>query len=114
MRTNHWSRYAWWVSVAAHLGLIAALWLWAGALSGFLITLPLLAALPGLIRRHSYTAGWLTLVLVFYVAALLAEAYSAPNRRAIALGLSELATLEFVALVLFVRFLARERKAGVA
>lgn len=114
MRKNHWSRYAWWVAVAAHLGLIAALWLWAGALSGFFIALPLLAALPGLIRRRSYTAGWMTLVLVFYVAALLAEAYSVPKRRGVALGLSELATLEFVALVLFVRFLARERKAGAA
>jgi uncharacterized membrane protein len=104
------SRWAWWCALISHILLAGGLWYWAGALSGFLLTLPLWAALPGLIKRSTYTGGWTTLLLVFYVAVLLAEAFTVPARRQLAANFSELAMVEFVALVLFIRFTARERR----
>lgn len=105
------STWAWLVAIVAHFVLANGLWLWAGLLPGLLIVLPLALALPGLLRRRAYTAGWMTLLLVLYVAGLLSEAYAIPSRRAIGLALSYVAVLEFAALVLFVRLLARERPA---
>lgn len=106
------SAYAWIIALLLHGLLANALWIWAGLLPGLILVLPLAAALPGLIRRSTYTGGWLTLMLVFYVAGLLSEAFTMPARREIALGLSIVAMLEFVAVVLFVRLTGRERAAA--
>lgn len=106
---SHW---AWLAALAGHFLLANGLWLWAGALPGLLLVLPLACAVPGLVRRRTYTAGWLTLLLVLYVAGLLSEAVAMPSRRAFALGLSYVAVIEFASLVLFVRLAARERGAG--
>lgn len=107
--TRPLSQWAWAAAIACHFVLGNGLWLWTGLLPGLLLVLPLAAALPGLLRRRTYTAGWLTLLIVFYVAGLLSEAFTVPDRRQIALGLSIVAMLEFVALVLFVRWHAREQ-----
>ncbi len=108
MRTplSHW---AWIGALLCQFLLAGGLWLWAGPLPGLLLILPLAAAVPGLLRRSAYTAGWATLLLVFYIAGLLSEAYSIPARREVAIALGTVAALEFVSLVLFVRLLARER-----
>jgi uncharacterized membrane protein len=95
-----------------HCILANGLWIWAGFGIGLLLILPLAAALPGLLRRHRYTAGWLTLLLCFYIAGLMSEGFSQPSRKTVALGLSAVATIEFVSLVLFVRLAAREQAAG--
>lgn len=102
------SSRAWAVALACHFALANGLWIWAGLLPGLLVVLPLALGLPGLLRRRRYTAGWLTLLLSGYVAALLAEAASVPSRYGIALGFASVAAVEFVALVLFVRWSARE------
>lgn len=106
------STWAWAVALACHCVLANGLWIWAGLLPGILVVLPLALGLPGLIRRRRYTAGWLTLLLSGYVAALLAEAAAVPSRHRIALGFAAVAAVEFAALVLYVRWSAREQ--GVA
>lgn len=106
------SQWAWLAALLSHAVLAIGLWLWTGLLPGLLLALPLAAALPGLLRQRTYTAGWLTLVLVFYAAGLLSEAFTIPGRRQIGLGLSIVAMAEFTALVLFVRWHAREQAAA--
>lgn len=106
------SRYAWFAVIACHAALIAGLWAWAGLLPGALLVLPLLAAVPGLLRAKRYTAGWMTLLISGYIAVLMSEAQAVPSRHDLALLFSVIAALEFAALVLFVRWSAREN--GVA
>ena len=108
------SRIAWGVMLLATALLIGGLVWWCGAVAGTVLSLPLLAMLPGFIRRNIYTAKWASLVLVFYVAGLLAEAYAMHARHVFALALSCVATLQFVSLLLFVRWTARERQAATA
>ncbi len=104
----------WAVALLMHCILANALWVWTGLAPGLLLILPLAAALPGLLRRQRYTAGWLTLLLCFYIAGLLSEGFSQPARKLPALGLGSVATIEFVSLVLFVRLSAREQAAASA
>lgn len=65
--------------------------------------LPLLASLPGLLRGRAYTAGWACMVVSFYCALLLAEAYMLPSLKGALLALSVVAALDFVALMLFAK-----------
>ncbi len=102
----------WAVAVAMHAVLANALWVWVGLLPGLLLILPLAAALPGLLKRHRYTAGWLTLLLSFYIAGLMSEAVAQPLRRLPGYLLAATATIEFISLVLFVRLAAREQAAA--
>jgi len=67
------------------------------------LVLPLLAPLPGLLRGRAYTAGWASMVVSFYCALLLAEAYMWPSRRGALIALSVVAALDFVALMLFAK-----------
>lgn len=106
------SQYAHALVLICHAALVIGLWLWAGPLTGFLLVLPLLIAVPGLIRGRRYTAGWMTLLISGYIAALMSEAQAVPSRHDLALLFSAIAAVEFAALVLFVRWSAREN--GVA
>ena len=106
-RLSEWARIA---ALAFHFGLIAGLIAWCGWLPGVLLSLPLLAPIPGLLRKRTYTAGWATMLVVFYVGGLLAEGVAVPGRRGIGTALSVVAALDFVSLVLFVRLAARERE----
>lgn len=106
------STWPWALALALHCVLANGLWVWVGLWPGLALVLPLATALPGLLRRHRYTAGWLTLLLCFYIAGLMSEGFSQPARKLVALSLSAVATLEFVSLVLFVRLAAREQAAA--
>ena len=108
---KHLSRYALVAALALHVALIAALLYWSGWRVGALLSLPLLATLPGLLRARTYTAGWASMLLVFYIALLLSEGVAMPLRKPFAQALSVIAVLDFVSLVLFVRLSARERAA---
>jgi uncharacterized membrane protein len=103
------SLYAVYAALILQAALIAGLVLWCGPVPGLLLALPLATSLPGLLRRHTYTAGWASMVLAFYVAGLMAEGVAQPERRLIGGSLSVVAALDFAALLLFVRFSARER-----
>lgn len=97
------TRWARRIALCTHFALLLALPA-VGRLPGLLAALPLLLPLPGLWRGRPYTHAWASMLLVFYVAAFLAEAWAQPGRRAVALALAVLAALEFVALILYVRF----------
>jgi uncharacterized membrane protein len=103
------SWWAWAVAIICHFVLVNGLWVWTGLLPGLLLVLPLAAAIPGLTRKSKYTAGWMSLLIVIYIAALISEGFAIPSRRMVATILSTVAMFEFIALVLFVRLLARER-----
>ena len=68
-----------------------------------LAVLPLLAPLPGLLRQKAYTAGWACMLVAFYAAFLLAEAYMLPSIKGALIALSVVAALDFVALVLYAK-----------
>jgi uncharacterized membrane protein len=110
-RLSEWARIA---ALILHVLLMAGLIAWCGWLPGALLCLPLLAPLPGLLRRRTYTAAWASMLLVFYVAGLMAEGVAVPGRRIIGTALSVVAALDFVGVVLFVRLAARERQASAA
>ena len=110
-RLSEWARIA---ALTCHVLLMVGLIAWCGWLPGVLLCLPLLAPLPGLLRRNTYTAGWASMLIVFYVGGLMAEGVAVPGRRSIGTTLSVVAALDFVAMVLFVRLTARERQASAA
>ncbi len=70
--------------------------------------LPLVAAMPGLLRGRAYTAGWASMVVSFYCALLLAEAYMLPSIKGALMVLSMVAALDFVALMLYAKAKKRD------
>jgi uncharacterized membrane protein len=102
--------------LTAHAALFAAL-LVAGLLAGsggvVVLALPLLLPLRGLWLARPYTYAWSSMLLVFYLGALLLEASANPARRPFVLVLAVIAGIEFCALLLYVRARAVEaRRAG--
>jgi uncharacterized membrane protein len=77
---------------------------WLGAL---LLALPV----PGLLRERIYTYQWASMLVAFYSALWLAEGYAQPDRRLEAFGIAAVAAIDFVSLVMFVRWRQRERLA---
>lgn len=105
------SRLALTVALASQLALIVGLAWWCGLAAGAALGAPLIVSLLLLLRARPYTAGWSTMLVVFYVALLLAEGVAVPARRTVSEILAALAALDFTALVLFVRLTAREASA---
>jgi uncharacterized membrane protein len=103
------TRWARRVALGSHLALTIALAVVA-RFPGWLLALPLLLPVRGLWRGTSYTYAWCSMLIVFYIGGLLAEAWANPDsaRRAFALAL--LGAVEFIALVLYVRFAAVDRR----
>lgn len=108
------SVYARVLTLLCHLLLLAGLAWWSSTKLGYLMTALLLLPLPGLLRGREYTYAWASLMLTFWCAGLLAEGVAVPANRSAALVFASLAAVEFSALVLFVRFRARERVAQMA
>ena len=102
------SRWARGATLAAHALLIAGLAWKAGVSAGLVLLLPLLAPLPGLWRGKSYTYAWASMLITFYCAGLLAEAYMRSSHAQEFRTLAAIAALEFVSLILFVRLRATE------
>lgn len=65
--------------------------------------LPLLLSLPGLWHGRAYTAGWSSMLVAFYCAMLLAEAYMLPTLKGALIALSVVSALHFVALMLYAK-----------
>jgi uncharacterized membrane protein len=97
----------------ALFGLVAGGGLGARLLLGAAACLPLLLPLPGLLRQRGYTASWASLVVVFYAALLLAEAYMQPHERTVLLELAVLAALDFVALMLYAKARKRAERSSI-
>jgi uncharacterized membrane protein len=107
------TRWANRVALACHLALTAALAV-VTQFPGWLLALPLLLPLPGLWRGKAYTHAWCSMLIVFYVGGLLAEAWANPAGASRAFALALLGAAEFVALVLYVRFAAVDRRRAAA
>ena len=101
-------------ALALHAALILGLAIWCGWIAGIVIAAPLVVSAFGLLRERTYTAAWASLCLCFYIGGFLVEAYASPPHRVVALRMSVLAVLDFIALVLFVRWRLRERQATAA
>lgn len=110
----HLSHYARILAVTGNLGLIASLLAWhvwfipANYLWPVLVLcLPLLLALPGLLRGKAYTYGWCSLLVMLYLAYLLTEFLATSARPAIAPALFA-AGLMFAGCSIYGRLRARE------
>ncbi|MDB5969640.1 MAG: hypothetical protein JWQ90_2090 [Hydrocarboniphaga sp.] len=103
------SFYARVVAIAAHLLLILLMLMGSRGGTGALLILPLLLPIAGIIRGRAYTYSWACMLVVFYAAGYLASGYAQPMHKWSAFFLASIAALDFVALVLYVRLLARER-----
>jgi uncharacterized membrane protein len=103
---TRWSRL---VAGLAHGGLLFGLPA-VGGLAGALLAAPLLLAVRGLWLGRPYTYAWCSLLIVFYIGAFLAEAWAQPARAPVAIALALVATVEFCALLFYVRFRAVERR----
>lgn len=99
-------------AVVLHLLLVVGLGLLTGLGPGLMIVVLLLVPTLGIVRGRRYTCAWASMLIAFYAAGLLAEAYMWPSRRLLMLVLATLAALEFAALVLYVRVAAREAQAA--
>jgi uncharacterized membrane protein len=102
------------LALAAHLALVVLLIAGARGSLALLAALLLLAPLPGLAAGRPYTFAWASMLLAIYAALLAAEGWADPARQRWAFGLGGLASLEFAALILFVRLRAREARAAAA
>ena len=99
------------LALAAHLALIAALLFVDRSPLTVLGALLLLAPLRGMWRGRLYTCAWASMLLAIYCALLLADGYARPQVQLKAFLMAGLAAADFVGLVLFVRFSAREAAA---
>jgi uncharacterized membrane protein len=109
MRSRPLSFYARAVAIASHLLLIALMLIGSGGGRGALLIVPLLLPVAGILRGRAYTYSWACMLVVFYAAGYLASGYAQPTQQLSAFGLASVAAVDFVALVLYVRLLARER-----
>lgn len=106
------SLYARVTALVMHLALIVAL-IWGSQSSlGLIGAFGLFLPLPGLLRGRERTHAWASMLLSFYCAALLSNAYTEPVHRGFSITLATLAAVEFSALVLYVRLRARELTGG--
>ena len=99
------------LSLSAHLTLALGLVFWCGWKGGAILSLPLLWTLPGLMQAKVRSGIWVAYILIFYVAALVAEAYAVPQHYAVGLILASVAMLDFVGVILFIRWATREHSA---
>jgi uncharacterized membrane protein len=100
------------VTLGLHAGLIGGIVLLAGGGIGLLLLAPLVAPLRGYWLGKPYTFAWASMLLVFYCAGFLAEAYMRPTLAWPLRTVATIAAFEFVSAVLFVRLRAKEARAG--
>lgn len=107
------SQYAKGVGLTAHLLLMLSL-VAQNSLLAWLAALLLVPPLPGLVRGRLYTYQWASMLVVFYCAIWLAEGWADHGTRVMAFSIALLAAVDFVSLVLYVRWRKREAPAPVA
>lgn len=99
------------LALAAHLGLLLAVALRNPSALSVLLAAILLFPLPGLWRGRTYTAAWASMLVAFYVAGYLADGYARTEGRAVSFLIASIAALDYLSLMMFVRFRAREAAA---
>lgn len=108
------SRYTAWAAPACCAACIVSLLVWFGWAIGVVLSIPLMFAMPGLLRRRSYTVAWVSLLSLFYLALGMTEAFSTPADRGIATIHVLAAGGLFLACVLTNRLRAVERRQQVS
>ncbi|WP_420465545.1 DUF2069 domain-containing protein [Panacagrimonas sp.] len=99
------------VALGSHCALIVAVVLHDPGLLSLSLAAILLAPLPGLLRARTYTAAWASMLVAFYVAGYLAEGYAQPDTRVGSFLVASIAALDYLSLMMFVRFRGREAAA---
>lgn len=102
------------VALVSHFALILLIALRSPSALNVLVASILLLPLPGLLRGRSYTYAWASMLVAFYVAGYLATGYARPDTRGFAFLIASVAAIDYLSLMMFVRFRARERAAGTA
>lgn len=100
--------------VVLHLALIVGVALRGASALGLVLAAVLCLPLPGILRARSYTFAWASMLVAFYVAGYLAAGYARPDQKLASFALGSIAALDFVCLMMFVRFTARARAAALA
>ena len=100
------------ITVIAHVVLLLGVLFRNPSPLSVLLALVLLTPLYGLLRGKTYTFAWASMLVAFFVAGYLAEGYARPESRGSAFALASVAALDYVALMMFVRFRARETAAA--
>ncbi len=115
------TRFTYWGALTGYFGLLALLIAWIGWLSPpralpisvalFLMTVPLLFPLRGLLHGKPYTFAWASFLSLFYFIHGVVEAYSSPEDRYLALLEVVLSMVFYFGSMLYARFRGRELKA---
>lgn len=95
-----------WITLLLWVALVTSILCW--PLAGYspwscLLTVPLLAPLPGMLRGQRYTYAWSTLLAVPYLALALTEVLVKPQSRLVASCTLLLVFAWFCALVMYLR-----------
>ena len=99
------------VALSSHVLLVLGVALRHPSALSFLIALVLCLPLRGMWRGQSYTFAWASMLIAFFVAGYLADGYARPETRVSAFVLASVAALDYVCVMMFVRFRARETAA---
>lgn len=102
------------LALISHLLLMLLVALRAPSALSLLLAALLMFPVPGMLRGQSYTFAWASMLVAFYVAGYLAAGYARPDSRLIAFAIAAVAAVDYLSLMMFVRFRARERAAGSA
>lgn len=102
------------LALVSHFALILIVALRTPSALSFLLALILMLPLPGLLNGKSYTYAWASMLVAFYVAGYLAAGYARPDTRLWSFIAASVAALDYVSLMMFVRFRARERVVSAA
>ncbi|MGQ0501102.1 MAG: DUF2069 domain-containing protein [Panacagrimonas sp.] len=97
------------VVLVTHALLMAAVLLRNPSPVSVILLLVLCTPLPGLIRGRPYTYAWASLLIAFFVAGYLSDGFAVAGTRLSAFAIGSVAALEFVSLMMFVRWTAREK-----
>lgn len=118
------TRIAYWVGVTGYFGLIALLLAWFGWLSPptvipvsvalFIMLVPLLFPLRGILYGRAYTFAWASFLSMIYFIHGVVEAYSSPDDRWLALLEVALSVAFYTGSMLYARFRGKEIKAAMS
>ncbi len=96
------------LALTSHFALMLFVALHQPSALSFLLALVLMTPVPGLLNGKSYTFAWASMLVAFYVAGYLAAGYARPDTRLWSFLAASIAAVDYISLMMFVRFRARE------
>lgn len=115
------TRITYWIAVSGYFGLIALILAWQGWISPpkalpvsvalFLLLVPLLFPLRGILYGRAYTFAWASFLSMLYFMHGIVEAYSTPEDRWLAILEVILSIAFYTGSMLYARYRGRELKA---